>query len=132
MLSPVPRSEITGHWESVSHGLDVIQRRCETNWQKEDVLLQLLAGGAGLFVCDDGFVILETKHQDVSRRPYLNVWIAWFRPGWLKARRAEFIAWLRQMQALTKTEWVEFTSPRDGWIVADEFECVMKTWRLKP
>jgi hypothetical protein len=46
--------------------------------------------------------------------------------------REVFVPWVREKALqMVGTEDVRFSSPREGWIGADEFEVHMITWRLK-
>jgi hypothetical protein len=75
-------------------------------------------------------VILEKCSEAVSERPYLNVWLAWFKPNRARAVRAQFIAWLDQIGRAIGCEFIEFSSPRDGWVgIEPDFRLHMKIWR---
>lgn len=108
-----------------------IQRRCGyVNWTPQAVKERLELGAAALFVHTDGFVILEKCSEAVSERPYLNVWLAWFKPNRARAVRAQFIAWLDQIGRAIGCEFIEFSSPRDGWVgIEPDFRLHMKIWR---
>lgn len=73
-------------------------------------------------------MILQPQREEWSCKPFVNVWIAWFKPQQAKALRAELIAWLDQ---LTNKNW-KFNSPRMGWH-ALESECEIERiiWRRK-
>jgi hypothetical protein len=132
MFQPVPPEQLPGVWEFVRHGLEVVIRRTGETWNPEDVRRSLVRGDTALFLRPDGFVVLERRTEFWSCAPYLNVWIAYFRPGKAKPLRAEFIAWLDSMRALTKTEWLEFRSPREGWAgLEPDFVKVATIWRRK-
>lgn len=108
-----------------------IIRRCgRTNWTIDAVRQHLETGLVGLFVCADGFVVLEKKNEDVSGRPYLNVWLAWFKPGKARAMRAQFIEWLDKIALSIGCEWWEFASPRKGWAgIEPDCRLHMQIWR---
>jgi hypothetical protein len=121
-------------WDRVERGLQIVQKRVgRTNWTIEQVKNCILGGKAGLFLHCEGFLILEPDHEPLSFKPFLNVWLAYFRPGKAKALRAELVAWLDE-QALRMTgttDW-RFSSPREGWVgIEPDCELHMKTWRRK-
>lgn len=129
----VLRPAVPQDWPFVQWGLRQIKRRCgEGNWKDEDVYRLVNEGKAGLFVCDDGFVVLEGLAEPLSNRRYLNVWLAWFKPQLAKRKRKELIAWLDEKAREIGAEWWEFRSPRRGWALIEP-ECEMQSivWRRK-
>ncbi len=121
-------------WPEVEKGLVQIQRRVgETSWTVENVREAIETGFAGLFTCPDGFVVLHLDAEPCSKKPFLNVWLAYFKAGKAKARRAEFIAWLdhEAFRLLGNYDW-RFSSPRGGWKgIEPDCEVHMITWRRK-
>ena len=105
-----------------------VLRRCPATWTPEIIRHYIETGQAGLFVCEGGFLILE-QCADVGI-PFLNVWIAWFKPNFAKAHRKELIAWLDQMRDQLKCEWWQFSSPREGWVgIEPDCKKAMTIWR---
>lgn len=134
-MNHVPPQELEGCWFEVERGLLQIQRRVgKTTWTPEYVRERLADGFAALFVCEHGFLVLHIDREEVpSLKKFLNVWLAYFKPGRLRAMRACVVPWLREEALRTVgSEDVRFSSPRMGWIGATEFEIHMITWRLKP
>jgi hypothetical protein len=128
-------ADLESVWAFVDCGLRQIQRKCgQLNWTAGQVKNLVLAGKAGLFLHPDGFVILEPDHEPLSFKPFLNVWLAWFRPGKAKTIRAQLVAWLdaQAMQMVGTKDW-RFSSPRLGWANEIEPFCEihMMTWRRK-
>jgi hypothetical protein len=121
-------------WPFVEQGLKTILRRCgPDNWTPEDVKRHIQTGLAGLFICDAGFFVLERNEEAITKKPYLNVWLAWFKPGYGRKHRTELIAWLDAMTKHTYCEWWQFSSPREGWIgIEPDCKKHVTTWRRKP
>lgn len=133
-LNNVPPADLEAVWAFVSHGLAVIQRRCGgANWTADQVKHLILSGKAGLFLHKDGFLILEPDHEPLSFKPFMNVWLSWFRPGTAKAMRCELVSWLdAQAVRMVGTKDWRFSSPR-AWRAEIEPYCEvhMITWRRK-
>jgi hypothetical protein len=129
---PPPRVERV--WPVVERGLKEIQRRVgETNWTPAQVKEALQSGFAGLFICPDGFVVTHVDTEPCSGKPFLNVWLACFKPGKAKARRTEFVAFLdfECFRTLGHYDW-RFSSPREGWEgIEPDCEVHLITWRRK-
>jgi hypothetical protein len=121
-------------WQEVERGLKAVQKKIgSTNWTVEQVKNCILSGKAGLFVHDDGFVILEPDHEPLSFKPFMNVWIAWFKPQKAAAIRRYLVAWLdEQAVRMVGTKDWRFSSPRAGWsVIEGDCDIHMKTWRRK-
>lgn len=114
-FSRVLPDDLESHWAFVERGLNVVRSLCDEPWTADDILRCLVDEQAALYVRGDGFVILEQCNESISRRKYLNVWIMWFSPGRGKAIQREVIAWLDAMRLAHSCEWIQFSSPRDGW-----------------
>lgn len=132
MLRHFPRIDTV--WPVVEVGLRQIQGRCgETNWTVEQVKQALESGFAGLFMCPDGFVVLHADAERMSQKPFLNVWLACFKPNKAKERRAEFVAWLdhEAFRLNGNYDW-RFESPREGWEgIEPDCEKHLIIWRRK-
>ena len=102
---------------------------CKLNWTVEDIKARVSERKAGLFVCDGGFFVLEIDHEGISNKRFLNVWIAWFKPNYARDHEDELFAWLQQMKSAIGCEWIQFSSPRPGWIKAKAFKPYMTIYR---
>ena len=123
--------DLGGEWAFVEKGLVQTVERFAPPWTPDDVLQRLIDGKAALFVRADAFLVLEFDSEPISERRYLNVWIMWAEPQKAYPMRAQIVAWLRAMRLATGCEWVQFSSPRDGWFGIDAgFLPVMTIWRL--
>lgn len=130
MLRHIPPAELSGVWWFVEAGLWKIKKKCSEPWVPLDVYRYVRSGQAGLYVCDDGFVVLRKLAEEFSREPYLHVWAMWFRPGKGKEKRSDLIAWLDRMREELSCAWIEYGSPRMGWIVMEpEFKRAGTIWR---
>lgn len=111
--------------------MEIVIRKCgKPNWTSEAVKDRIAKGQAGLFISPDGFLILERCTEAVSEKPYLNVWLAWFKPTRAKAVRSEFVAWLDAKAKSIGCSFIEFSSPREGWAVIEPaFRKHMIHWR---
>lgn len=107
--------DLETHWAFVERGLNVVRDLCHEPWTADDMLQRLVDEKAALYRRDDGFVILEQCSEAISGRKFLNVWVMWFAPGRGKAIRREALSWLDAMKTAHACEWIEFSSPRDGW-----------------
>lgn len=119
----------------VVDGLAAIVESCPTvPWRAADVLRALLDGRCALYLNDDGFVVVTRKLEEITGRPYLNLWLMWFRPGTGKAVMADVIAWLDQVCKDTACDWWEGSSTREGWgrALRDYCEPAYITWRRVP
>lgn len=103
-------------WSFVAEGLAAIILECPTvPWNSADILRVLLDGRAALYVHADGFVVLTRPNEELSGKPYLGVWLLWFRPGRAEPLFEEIVAWLDRVRDDTGCCWWEFTSTRGGW-----------------
>lgn len=132
-MRQVTGDELGAVWPTVLRGLEVVARKTTRAnlaplWTPEYVRLRILEGNAGLFVCDGGFLVLEVE-GGYWKTPYLNVWLAWFRPLWAKEHRQELVAWLDEKTREMNLHWWQFTSPRAGWMGANECKLISQTWR---
>ena len=121
-------------WEFIEPGLREVLRRTKEPWNPEDVRRQLVTGQASLWVCDDGFVVLQKLREEFSCKPYLYVWVMWFKPGKGRAVRAEVEAWLSEvaLQHVGDARAVKFSSPRIGWKALEpDWEIERIIWRRK-
>ena len=127
------RPGVPEDWPFVAYGLAQILKKCgPMNWTPPDVSAHIAEGRSGIFVCDDGFVILEVLTEPLSERRYLNVWLAWFKPKAGVRKRKELVAWLDEMREKTDSHWWEFRSPRQGWkIIEPDCEIHSIIWRRK-
>lgn len=125
------RAGLPEDWPTVLRGIESISKRCGFI-DPEVILEKLRSNDAGLFVCDDGFVLLEIDADKMTREQFLNVWLAHFKPGVAKKRRRAFIAWLDEKTVETNCKWWQFTSPRKGWVgIQPDCEVALITWRRK-
>lgn len=99
------------------------------NWTVEDIKARVSEKKAGLFVCDYGFVVLEIDYEGVSNRKFLNAWIGYFKPMYAKEHEDAIADWLHQMKDACGCEWVQFTSPRRGFIKSKRFKPYMTIFR---
>ena len=127
----VTPDDLPKHWELVEAGLLEIIRRTQEKWTPVHVKQAINEGWASLFICDDGFVVLQRLKALWTAEPYINVWAMWFPPGKGKARREELVAWLDQITSESKCGWWEFSSPREGWAGLPDCEKARTTWRRK-
>ncbi len=105
-------------------------RRCgPLNWTIDDIKARVSERKAGLFVCAGGFFVLETDIEGISNKPFLNVWIAYFKPGYAKKHEGELFTWLQAMKSSVGCEWIQFSSPRQGWFKAKHFKPYMTIYR---
>jgi hypothetical protein len=124
--------DLNTHWEFIERGLEIVRRICDEPWKSDDILRCLVDEKAALYRRDDGFVVIEQCTEPISRRKYLNVWVAWFLPGHARPIRQQFISWLDAMKRAHSAEWVEFSSPREGWLAIEpEFVRHRTIWRRK-
>jgi len=126
----VPPEAIGGSWAFVEQGLNQILAKCGgEHWTPRDIRRHLREGRAGLFVRNDGFIVLERCMEPVSGEPFLNVWLMWFEA--LALPKDEIAAWLDGMAKSLNCEWWQFTSPRQGWGHYLEGICqpAYTTWR---
>ena len=125
----VTPDDVPAHWPAVERGIAAILAKCPKEpWTARDIRRHLRLGHAGLFVREDGFIVVERRNEPISGEPYLNVWLMWFEPG--KMNRDAIAAWLDEMVRQTRSEWWQFTSPRNGWGQALEGCCerIGATW----
>lgn len=117
----------------MERGLEQIIRKCgPPNWTVEAVKAHVVSGHAGLFICEAGFVVLEQRAEDVSGRPYLNVWLCCVRPRWAQRNAEAFGEWLDKVASAIGCQWWEFSSPREGWKGIERYLPVkahMTIWR---
>lgn len=72
--------------------------------------------------------MLEVDHE--SGHKYLNVWLAWFQPNYAKEHRQELLAFLDAKKAELGCAWIQFASPREGWLgIEPDFHKAMTIWR---
>ena len=114
------------------HGIRAVQQKTKEDWNETDIHRALVSGRARLFMHPDGFVILERCAESFTQKPYLNVWIAWFKPMKAQAIRPQFIAWLDAITAELRCYTHKFDSPR-GWnrLVHDDYEVERVIYRRK-
>lgn len=127
----VPPDDLSVHWEFVEKGLDQVLRLTKEPWTPKDIKHAIREGFASLFVCEDGFLVLQRLKAAWTSDPYVNVWVTWFKPGRAKEKRAELIAFLDDATRQSKCDWWEFGSPREGWVGLGECEKVRTIWRRK-
>lgn len=128
-MIPVSLSDLSAHWPMVEKGLLEIIRRTGEKWTPTHVLQALNEGWARLFVCEDGFCILQPRKDDWTSEPYVNLWAMWFKPGTAKAREQELRDWL---DGITNKQ-VRGSSPRMGWgrALGPDWEIERVIWRRK-
>lgn len=127
----VPPEEIDSHWPSILPGIEIVRKRTQEPWLAEDVHRALVGGNASLFRGEDGFLIVQRIPEAFSCRPFLNVWIAWFKPNKGKEMQQEIVAFLDKLVVATKSHTWKFNSPRRGWIALDGCEIERITYRRK-
>jgi hypothetical protein len=130
-LTPVSPLDLAQHWPRVERGLLEIIRITKEKWSPSHVKQHLWESKAQLFVCDDGFAVLQRLFEDWTSEPYLNVWAMWFEPGKAKDKRSELIAWLDAEAARIGCVTWKLGSPRKGWAALDECEIERIIWRRK-
>lgn len=122
--------EINAHWAFIERGLNIVRARCKEPWKADDVLQHLVDERAALYRRDDGFVVMEQCNEPISGRRYLNVWVMWFMPNRARPIRRELLAWLDAMKAAHDAEWIEFSSPLEGWLgIEPDFVRHRVIWR---
>lgn len=102
-------------WGFVEPGLQEVLAVTKEPWTATHVEQHLRMGWARLFVCDDGFVVTQRLEAPWTAKPYLNVWVMWFRPDTAQEKLRELVAFLDDIQRLEKCDWWEWSSPREGW-----------------
>lgn len=132
-MQAVPPEELSAHWEYIERGLLEIIRLTGEEWTPAHVKQHLWEGWAQLFVCEDGFAVLQRLKSEWTSEPYLNVWAMWFKPGAAKVRRGELVAWIKAEAARKGCARWRFTSPRRGWGALEGEECEIEriTWRSR-
>lgn len=137
--APLLRRISSGHigevWDFVSHGLAQIRQECPSvPWTEAHVFYALSEGHGALYVHDHGFVVLAKKAEEVSRRPYLSVWLVWFEPGEAERIEDDLMAWLDRACKDTGCDWWEGSSTRNGWMRALRRVCqpAFITYRRAP
>lgn len=126
----VPIEALGSAWPMVARGLRVLKNEGNVPWNEDDVRRRLMAGRAGLYVCDEGFVVLEISEERLSLLPYLNVWLMWFAPQKGMPKREAIIGWLDEMKAEKRCAFLQFESPREGWCgIESGFTPYMTIWR---
>lgn len=128
----VHADDLSEVWEFVEAGLRHVLSLTHEPWTPRDVKQHIREGWASLYVCDEGFAVLQRRKADWTADPYINVWVLWFQADKARQRRAELIAWLDEMVRQQKCEWWEFGSPRAGWAGLEaDCERVKTIWRRR-
>ncbi len=130
----VSPDDLPKHWEFVEAGLNQIIRRTKEKWTPTHVLHALNEGRASLFVCDEGFCVLQRLADIWTAEPYLFIWCMWFKPGVAKQRRSALQDWLEDVATRTcgNPRAMEFSSPRMGWKAMEpEWEIKRIIWRRR-
>jgi hypothetical protein len=133
-LTPVAPQDIAAHWPRVESGLLQVTRRTRERWTPTHVLQALHEGVAELFVCDDGFAVLQRLKEGWTSEPFINVWAMWFAPGKGRLARPEVEAWLTELatKSCGNPKALKFSSPRIGWKALEpEWEIERIIWRRK-
>jgi hypothetical protein len=110
-LTPVAPQDIPACWEFVEAGLKEIIRKTGEKWTPVHVLQALNQSRAHLFICDDGFFVLQPIAEDWTATPLIHVWAMWFKPGLARAREQELRGWLDEITG----KRVRMSSPLKGW-----------------
>lgn len=132
-MKAVPAHEVERHWPLVERGCNAIIRKarrvgCESWFTPEDIRTYLNHNRAFLLLVDGGFLVIEQR-ADPAGTLFLNIWLA-FLPNAAKQKRQELIADLDRLKAESKSAWLQFESPFDGWIAIEpDFKRYMVTWR---
>ena len=130
---PIPPADVEAIWGFVRPGLEQIIRRTGEKWSPSHIVQALHENRAALFVCDDGFVVLQRLVEDWTSEPYINVWAMWFMPGRARKKRKELVAWLDDTSTKFGCRIWKFGSPRMGWSAMEdnEMEIERVIWRRK-
>ena len=117
----------------MERGLKVIIRKTGEKWTPSHVLQALHESCAGLFVCEDGFAVLQRTKEEWTSEPYVNVWALWMKPGRAKEKRQELVGWLDRETEKAGCRYWKFGSPRQGWGALEDSECEIERiiWRRK-
>jgi hypothetical protein len=130
----VPPDELSSVWGFVEHGLNEVLALTKEPWAPSQVEYHLREKLASLFICEDGFCVLQTRKADWTSRPYVNVWVMWFRPEAAQEKMHELVAFLDEVTKQAKCDWWEWSSPRKGWRWMERLglcEQVRTIWRRK-
>lgn len=127
----VALAELPSVWPDIERGLQAcLTKYGPQDWEPKDVHDRIVDGSAALYVRAEGFIVLEQCTHQISRKRYLNAWVAWFRPGEAKKRMHTLISWLDAITAANNCEWWELISPHDGWKGLEPFcKRVSSVWR---
>lgn len=127
-------TDLEGHWSFVKSGLEQIIAITGEQWTPTHIKQALYEGAAGLFVRDDGFVIVQQAKEMWTSKPYINVWAMWFAPGKGRLARPEVEAWLSDhaLKSCGDSKALKFSSPRIGWKALEpDWEIERIIWRRK-
>ncbi|MCO7225932.1 hypothetical protein [Pleionea sp. CnH1-48] len=68
-------------WDDIRECVEKVQKTINANWSSDDVFDYCYEGHAAVFVCDDGFIILEPKLEPFTHKKQLLLWIAYGKKG---------------------------------------------------
>jgi hypothetical protein len=130
----IPADDLSSVWGFVEPGLLEILALTQEPWTPVHVEYAIRSGYAWLFVDDDGFFVVQKLKAEWTGAPYLNVWVMWFKPGTAHKHLKGLVGWLDDLKAQTKSDWWEWSSPREGWAWLERLNVCQKirtVWRRK-